>query len=58
MKESHTSGGELQGSILAIAVIKLKPRRGNIEGLGLRIMIMTLHLIPMKRRWGNGENKS
>lgn len=58
MKESHISGVGLHGSIPAIVVIKLKPRRGNIEGLGLRIMIMSLHLNLMKRRWGNGENKS
>lgn len=41
MKESHISRAALQGSIPDIAVIKLKPRRGNTESLGLRRTIMT-----------------
>lgn len=54
MKESHISGGGLQGSIPDIAVIKLKTRRGNIEGLGLRLTVMTAFKPDEKEmgKWG------
>lgn len=45
----------IQDSIADVAVIKLKSRRKDTEGLSLRRKIMTLHLDLMKRRQGNGE---
>lgn len=44
-----------QNSVPDVAVIKLKPRREDTEGLDMRRTIMTLHLDLMKRKQGNGE---
>lgn len=45
----------LQDSIDDVAVIKLKPRRKDTEGLRRRRAIVSMYLDLMKRRLGNEE---